>query len=286
MSNEFLNKYISTTVLKDLTPLDDCLRTLTDANYFNIELGSTHPYEENVIEILAKYQANYLVHNYFPTPSKDLIVNVCSCDEIIRNKSIDHIEKRIIFSKNIGSKLYTFHPGYISQPISTNKDESNWDFVYLPLINSPSQYDQAYELLIDAIKRFIKIAEEIKQPIALETSGSFTKKDHLLMQKYCEYEKLFSEVDSKYFGINLNLGHLNLASKAFDFDRYEFIESLQEKIFAFEISHNDGVNDDHAMLKAGEWYFEIINNKLFEKIPMIYEGRNTPIVDIKTLWGI
>ena len=88
MSNEFLNKYISTTVLKDLTPLDDCLRTLTDANYFNIELGSTHPYEENVLEILAKYQANYLVHNYFPTPSKDLIVNVCSCDEIIRNKSI------------------------------------------------------------------------------------------------------------------------------------------------------------------------------------------------------
>ena len=40
------------------------------------------------------------------------------------------------------------------------------------------------------------------------------------------------------------------------------------------------------MLKLGEWYFEIINNALFEKIPMIYEGRNTPLVDIKTLWGI
>ena len=280
------NKYISTTVLPDLTPIDNSLRILTNAGYFNIELGSTHPNEENVEDILVKYKANFLVHNYFPTPKLELIVNVCSNDEVIREKSINHVEKRIIFSKNINAGLYTFHPGYISQPISTNKDNSNWDFVYQPAINSSVDYDKAFGLLVEAVNKFIEVAEKLHQPIAIETSGSFTKKDHLLMQRAFEFEKLFSEVDSKYLGVNLNLGHLNLASRAFSFDRFEFIETIKDKIFAFEVSHNDRVNDDHAMLRHGEWYSEIINNPIFENIPMIYEGRNTHLVDIDTLWNV
>ena len=132
MSDEFFKKYISTTVLKDLTPLDDCLRTLTDANYFNIELGSTHPYEENVIEILAKYQANYLVHNYFPTPSKDLIVNVCSCDEIVRNKSIAFHQLIVHSFSSLPASLIKSYLNFNKSEDGLSKKTDNAVYTYEP----------------------------------------------------------------------------------------------------------------------------------------------------------
>ena len=53
--------------------------------------------------------------------------------------------------------------------------------------------------------------------VAIETEGSFKKKFYLLMQRPEEYQKLFKYFDTKDLGINLNIGHLNLASKAFNF---------------------------------------------------------------------
>ena len=100
------------------------------------------------------------------------------------------------------------------------------------------------------------------------------------------FEKLFNAVDSKYLGLNINLGHLNLASKAFNFSRSDFIDIIKEKIFAFEISHNDRENDDHKLLKNDEWYWDIIEDHKFENIPMIYEGRETNLIDFQSLWNI
>lgn len=280
------NKYISTTVLKDNSPLHSSLKTLVSLGYNNIELGSTHPYEKNIMKILETFDCHFLVHNYFPTPEQELIVNICSADDSLREKSIEHIERRIIFSSEINAGLFTFHPGYISEPISTNIDNQNWDFVYDRNKNQPLPYEEAFELIIIAVKRFVKIAEEYSQPIAIETTGSIAQKDNLLMQKSSEYRNLFNEVDSNLLGINLNFGHLNLASKAFNFSRFGFIDNLKEKIFAFEISHNDREKDDHKLLKSGEWYWEVIEDKKFKNIPMIYEGRETTLINFEALWNI
>ena len=113
---DYSNKYISTTVFPDLTPVGEALRKLNEKGVKNIELGSIHPFEENVEEILARYENNYLVHNYFPAPQKSLIVNIIALDEEIREQSLAHVKDRIIFSKEIKAELYTFHPGYLTQP--------------------------------------------------------------------------------------------------------------------------------------------------------------------------
>jgi len=280
------NKYISTTALKDNTPLNQSLEILVNLGYSKIELGSTHPYEKDTKNVLKKYKCDYLVHNYFPTPKKELIVNICSSDNSLRERSVQHVEERIIFSKEINSRLYTFHPGYLSQPLSTNIDNQNWDFVYDRRKNKPIKYEEAFEILIDAIKKFVVLAEKWSQPIAIESAGSIFQKDNLLMQTSNEFEKLFNAVDSKYLGLNINLGHLNLASKAFNFSRSDFIDIIKEKIFAFEISHNDRENDDHKLLKNDEWYWDIIEDHKFENIPMIYEGRETNLIDFQSLWNI
>ena len=175
------NKYISTTVLKDNTPLQKGLEILVKLGYNNIELGSTHPFESNTKEILGLFNCNYLVHNYFPTPKKELIVNICSDNDDIRRMSIQHIKERIIFSSEINAGLFTFHPGYISHPISTNTSNDNWDFRYDRNKNKPLPYEEAFLLLLDAVNQFVEIAEKYAQPIAIETTGSIRQKDNLLI---------------------------------------------------------------------------------------------------------
>ena len=41
-------------------------------------------------------------------------------NKLILEKSLDHIFKSIDFCYNIGSKLYTFHPGFIADPEKPN----------------------------------------------------------------------------------------------------------------------------------------------------------------------
>ena len=68
----------------------------------------------------------------------------------------------------------------------------------------------------------LEFAKKNKVRIAIETEGSYKKKDVLLMQKPEEYKKLLKYFKPKELGINLNLGHLNLASKAFKFSKSKF----------------------------------------------------------------
>ena len=68
------------------------------------------------------------------------------------------------------------------------------------------------------------------------------------MQKPSEYIE-FLNILKKEISINLNLGHLNLASKAFKFSKNEFIKLIQSRIIAVEISHNNGKLDQHLPLK-------------------------------------
>ena len=68
------------------------------------------------------------------------------------------------------------------------------------------------------------------------------------MQKPNEFDN-FPEVSFSDIGINLNLGHLNLASKAFNFSRSKFIKKIKRYVVAIEMSHNFRKKDDHLPLK-------------------------------------
>ena len=125
-----MSLYISTTFSIDKTPVTKVLKLLEYNKIFNIELGSNHIWQPSILKKIKKYKCNFLVHNYFPVPKKNLVVNIASQDLAIRKKSINHIKKSITFSKKINAKLYTFHPGFILDPISQNTSSKNYDFIF------------------------------------------------------------------------------------------------------------------------------------------------------------
>lgn len=273
------NIYISTTFAQDNTPVSKVLYFCKKNNINNVELGSNHSFEKNYYKICKKYNLNYLVHNYFPIPEKSFVVNIASLDKKIRKKSILHVKKCIRFTKSINSKLYTFHPGFVEDPISSNKSSKNYDFVWSK--SKKNTYQKVYKQMLFSLKEISLYAKKKSVNIAIETEGSFKKKDLLVMQTPKEFIQLFKHFKPKDLGINLNIGHLNLASKAFGFSKVNFVKLLKNYIVAVEISHNNGLEDQHLPIKENQWYLKILKKSYLKNTLKILEFRSATIKQIK-----
>ena len=274
------NIFVSTTFAKDNSKISDVLWICKKANISNIELGSNHIYENNFKKIIKQYNFRFIVHNYFPIPRKGFVVNIASSNKHIRNLSLRHIRKAINFCRETNSRLYSFHPGFIVDPITASKSKKNYDFIWKNE-SSNKNYNLAFKNMLSSLKKIVNFAKRKRVKVAIETEGSIKKRNLLLMQKPEEYQELFKYFLPNDLGINLNIGHLNLASKAFNFSKLGFVKELKSYILAIELSHNNGLEDQHLPLKKNEWYWKIINDPDFSKIYKILEFRNTNIKKIK-----
>ncbi|MDC1177332.1 TIM barrel protein [Candidatus Pelagibacter sp.] len=277
--------YVSTTFQKDNKSIFRAINLLSKNKIYNIELGSNHVWEKKLnFSKFKKY--NFCVHNYFPVPKRNLVINIASQNKQIRKKSISQIKKSILFSKKINAKLYTFHPGFLTDPDGSNISNKNFDFLWNKEKLLDKNYRVSWQQMIMSLREIIKYSKFHKVPIAIESEGSINAKDHLLMQRPSEYKKLFEIFKNNEIGINLNIGHLNLASKAFNFDKKKFINKISKKIVAMELSHNFGRDDDHLPIRKNSWYWKIIKNSKYKNIPKILEFRDTNINTIKKIYKL
>jgi sugar phosphate isomerase/epimerase len=274
------SNFISTTFTPDNTPLREVLDVCLGHGIDSVEIGSNHCYEKD-FSYVKNYPFDYLVHNYFPIPKYSFVVNIASLDDSIYKRSIEHLKSAIDFSAKIGAKLYTFHPGFLTDPKGSNHSNQNYDFRWDTERLKKTNYEMAWERMTDAISEIAHYACNRTVPIAFETEGSFHKKDHLIMQQPKEYERFFKLFTSAEIGINLNIGHLILAANAFDFSYPTFVDLIAEYVVAMELSHNDGVEDQHLPIQSDGWYWPLINDKRFENTYKILEFRNTSILTIK-----
>ena len=272
------NFFISTTFLPDQSNILEYLNEFKMYKITNIELGSNHCFNS---EVLNHDFQNFkiLIHNYFPPAKKNIIINIASIDEKIRNQSIEHIKKCILFSKKNNAELYTFHPGFKLDPVSQNLDKKNYDFIWE---NKSIRNDYAQKYFFSSLDEIIGYAKNIDQRIALETEGSFNHFDKLLFQNIEDILNFTKNYHPEDIKINLNIGHLNLAKEVFNFDIYEFYNLIDHYIAAFELSHNYGINDDHLPLIEEAWYWDIIKQKKFKDIPKVLEYRNLTFNELVT----
>ena len=112
---------------------------------------------------------------------------------------------------------------------------------FIPYFENTNNYEKAKMNMYLALDEVVKYAQSRKISIAIETEGSLNKKNHLLMQRPDEYEEFMAKYSSSDIGMNLNIGHLNLAAKAFQFEREDFVDLIKDYIVAMELSHNDGL---------------------------------------------
>ncbi len=271
--------FVSTTFVKDGTPISEVLEICEKAKINNLELGSNHCWQINQRKTVCNFKSNnYLVHNYFPVPKNNFVVNIASNNNNIRKRSILHAKNCINFAKTINAKLYTLHFGFLADPVTSNISNKNYDFVFNEEDKNNVYYDKTFNNMINSLIEIIKYAKLKRVNIALETEGS-AKKDYCFMSRAWEYEKLFKIFSKNELKLNLNLGHLFLEySNKKDINK--FLNIVKKRVVALEISHNDGKLDQHLPILNKAWYWNIINDKYFANCFKILEFRNTKIKDI------
>ena len=281
-----MDAFISTTYAQLDSPITEVLDELLENGVTSVELGSIHCFEKNVDEKLKGRPFSYLVHNYFPPPSDPFVVNLASANKEIRDRSIKYAQECISIAAAIGAELYTFHPGFISDPIGRSTDNSNYDFLVADTVSSKHHYEYAFEKFLDATNILCSTAKSEGIAIAVETQGSISRSDNILFHHPEEVERFITLFTADQVGLNVNLGHLNLSAQYHKFDKLQFINRFADRIRAFELSHNDGVKDDHALLQKNGWYWPVIKEPKYKKIYKIFEGRDLKLKSVIKMFGL
>jgi len=241
-----------------------------------VELGSTHTTEPHLEESLRSLEMDYLVHNFFPPSDDRLVINIASTDADVRARSIAKAKESIAFCAAIGGRLYTIHPGFLTDPDGESTSASNRDFNYHANEGGDAHYEECFALMLDGLSTLADRAKTAGIPLAVETQGSMTQAGQLLLQRPEELDRFVTAFPSGEVELNVNLAHLHLAGRAFGFDTHECLSRFSDRAFAFEISHNDGQMDDHAALHEDGWYWPLLTGQGIPGAYKIFEGRDLP----------
>ena len=107
--------FVSTTFVKDGTPISEVLEICEKAKINNLELGSNHCWQINQRKTVCNFKSNnYLVHNYFPVPKNNFVVNIASNNNNIRKRSNLH-------AKNCNCSIITMPPAIIQKILKFGK---------------------------------------------------------------------------------------------------------------------------------------------------------------------
>ena len=74
--------------------------------------------KDKLCKFLNENDFNVRLHNYFPPPEEDFVVNIASLDKKISEKSINHCLKAIELSKKVNSEKFSIHAGFLIDPKS------------------------------------------------------------------------------------------------------------------------------------------------------------------------
>lgn len=270
--------YLSTSCFGNVS-LTDVLRRCRENRIFNVELSGPHPFDPKVktIDMLVDYRQkgfSFTIHNYFPPQARDFVLNIASSDNDIRSKTECLVDEALMIAEKIGSPVYGIHSGYISD----GKVGPDGMFIF-----SSSKQDASASMCRAAgfINSIIKKNNRI--PIVLENLFPSGDENCSLACTIGEIEELMSLLPEEV-GLLLDLGHLSVASRILNFDKFLFLEKYLKafgaRVLEVHISENSGLRDEHLPLSENSWQLEALSEissvPLNSALPRVFclEGRN------------
>ena len=258
--------YVSTSCLSNKYNFQQTLDIYSKLDIKNVELGVCKDSTLDVTKLIKKYNFNYIVHHYFPPPKKPFIINLASQDKQIHGKSIDQMIKSIDFCADLNIDFFSFHAGFRIDP------DINLKFNF----NNIPEYKNSFNIFKESVEKIVDYAERRCVKVAIENNvlSEYNLVDGqnklLLMCELWEFERLFSEINSKNLGVLLDIGHLKVTANLLKFDANEFIYKLKDKIFAVHVHENNGRLDEHKCIREGDWSLGIVDS--------YFKNKNIPIV--------
>lgn len=215
----------------------------------NIEISSLHPYEndleEELIEYANKYTLNILVHNFTPPSQENFILNLCTPNDFVRNRVNRFIKSKILLTEKLNMDYFSFHAGFrVDYKVGVHE--------YKTRISN----EKAMELFINELQDILSLAEKKNIHIGVENHIAIREnKDNLILYDINNWKRIFEEINSKYFHLHLDLGHLKISAEEHNLDKNEFIKLFGKKVMAIHVHDNTGIKiDSHAPFSNNFWF--------------------------------
>ncbi len=251
---------ISTGGYKKLSGLE-AIRYLKKNNIFCIEL-SGGKYSKNQINkiTLFKNKLNLKIHNYFPPPRRPFVINLATNNKKILKKSVDHIKKSILFAKEIGDNVYSFHAGFRLDPNfkSLGKKIKKIDMI---------SKKKALENFIKQTIKISKFAKKYKVNILLE-NNVITKKNMnrfkdnpFLLTNYLDVENFFKQMP-KNVKLLLDVAHLKVSANTEKLDPIKSLKKMNKYVMGYHFSENNGLTDSNQPFNKKAWFLPYIKKNL------------------------
>ena len=252
------NIYISTAAFKakDLKNiLDLCLKH----KFYNLELGSKVNYSEDNPELMKKVDKSpmrFLVHNYFPRPKEDFVLNLASDNRDVIRKSVELCKRAIDLSSELHAPFYSVHAGYAFDAKPADLGGGLKEPKLIP-------YQKACEIFLEHIISLNYYAKRKGVRLLVEnhvvTSSNLINGKNLLLLAASSREliDLYKSVNSDNFGFLVDLAHLKISAEILQFDPYSFIDELGATVGAFHVSDNEGYDDSHSRFDEKAWFKDL-----------------------------
>lgn len=252
------------------------VRELAEYGFKNIELsGGTEyydDYEDDIFNLKEKYNLTFLVHNYFPPPKEDFVLNLASLDDAIFEKSLAQLRKAIRFARLLSADKFGFHAGFyvdiyvneIGKAISANH-----------LCNKKLAYERfcnGFNLIKNESKDVkIYIENNVYSKTNFNTYGL---QNPFMLTSFEEYRELQQHIDFKML---LDIAHLYVSSKTLNFNFDSHLDRMIRETDYIHLSDNDGFHDQNANFESDSKLLNKISNRDFEDKSItleIYTGLN------------
>lgn len=284
--NRSNNFYISSSCLP-YKKISDSVIALAESGIMNIELsGGTEFYEgidNDLLKLEDRYGINFLIHNYFPPPKEEFIINLANKDESEKSKIFKHIKNAIALARALGIDMYSIHPGFTIDILPLTKG--------LPLSIRKGEVqdkDLAFDTFYRNLDYIIQNMLDGLFKVAIENKETFYKNKNCTL--LCNASEVFEFLEyyrkNPNIGFLLDLGHLNISSSMQAFDKSKFIDNLfykyKDKIFEIHLSENDAVSDTHEIIDEYSWQIDILKKyrDIIRGIPIVIEGRSLDLKDV------
>ncbi len=254
--------FVSSASLKEKN-LNKLLNNFKKNKISRVELSGGTEFNNEVSSIIKKYNKNmkFTLHNYFPPPKKEFILNLGSLDERNRQDSLKLCKRAINICKKHKITKYAVHAPFL---IDFTPDEAGKLIKKRTLANRKK-----------VIIQFIKSWKELKKlagnkvdlyiennVLSFENYKNFNFKNPFLLTDYKSYLELKKKID---FKILLDFGHLFVSCKTLNKKFQKEANKLTRLTDYFHISDNNGIGDQNKGLIKNSEIFKFLKQRKIKK---------------------
>lgn len=251
--------------------IEDLILKAKNLNIFKIELSAGLNFDNNIKNKIIDYEKQgfeFLIHNYFPQPIEDFVINLGSLDLENQKKTLEHCKSSINLASKLKNKIYTVHSGFAFEMnlnlLGNMTKQKNL------ILNNSMKIDKSLENMITNSNKLLNYADSLGVSVYFENNmipdinyQNVNQIPYHLIEPN-GIKEFFNSLDYKNTGLILDVAHAKIVSKILNFNPQSYFDLQTIKLL--QLSEPHGYEDTSNIFNKNSWFYENLNQYPYNKL--------------------